>query len=698
MFVNFRLMRGGLVLGAGLALTAFAAGQSAPAKKPATKPAAIDPNVVRPVPAPATQPIPEADRTKLLNGLAELSKLIADIQTTHANNPDLLARLPDVQIYQNAIFYPLQYNDPIDPKQGLKLLADGIERAKQLKDGKHPWSAVSGPRGYVSRIDGSVQPYILSIPPDWKPGNKPLPLALSCHGRNEKLTEAVFLSSKVGEGNAGNSTVGDPKTKFVVYLYGRYCNANKMAGEIDLFEAWGDVRQRYPIDETRVAVTGFSMGGGAVWHLAAHYGENWVCATPGAGFSESERFLKLKENGEVPPWYEAALYKLYNATDHAENFFNCKTISYAGDKDGQKQAGDVMEEAMAKIGLKLERFTGPDTAHKYEPKTKAAMDARVEELVKAGREATPKRVWFSTYTLRYPSMRWVRVLGLERHWSKAIVDAEVVGLAEIKVATKNVSRLELSAADAGLREGAGKWVATIDGVRLDVADHPNRLGRRGEFEKVNGIWKLIEPGPGHFSTPGNYLKQHRLQGPIDDAFLDSFLIVKPADGAADATVPAAAWATGACERAGTEWRRQFRGEARVKPSHQVTDADISAHNLVLFGTPETNPLMAKILPNLPITWTKEKLIVNGQEFDARRYVPVMIYPNPLNPTKYVVLNSGFTFREADYLNNARQTPKLPDYAVVDVQNPPTPKGWGKLPKAGFFGENWEWLKDDGKLE
>ena len=49
---------------------------------------------------------------------------------------------------------------------------------------------------------------------------------------------------------------------------------------------------------------------------------------------------------------------------------------------------------------------------------------------------------------------------------------------------------------------------------------------------------------------------------------------------------------------------------------------------------------------------------------------MLIYPNPLNPKRYVVLNSGFTFREYDYLNNARQVPKLPDWAVIDVSEPP----------------------------
>jgi hypothetical protein len=69
----------------------------------------------------------------------------------------------------------------------------------------------------------------------------------------------------------------------------------------------------------------------------------------------------------------------------------------------------------------------------------------------------------------------------------------------------------------------------------------------------------------------------------------------------------------------------------------------------------------------------------------------MIFPNPLNPYRYVVLSSGFTFREAAYLNNAMQTPKLPDWAIVDVTTPPNGLFPGKIEDAGFFGEKWEWV-------
>ena len=53
-----------------------------------------------------------------------------------------------------------------------------------------------------------------------------------------------------------------------------------------------------------------------------------------------------------------------------------------------------------------------------------------------------------------------------------------------------------------------------------------------------------------------------------------------------------------------------------------------------------------------------------------------------------MLNSGFTFREFDYLNNARQVPKLPDYAIVDTIAPYTPRYAGKIITAGFFNEDW----------
>ncbi|MCA9010006.1 MAG: hypothetical protein KDB01_09685, partial [Planctomycetaceae bacterium] len=71
------------------------------------------------------------------------------------------------------------------------------------------------------------------------------------------------------------------------------------------------------------------------------------------------------------------------------------------------------------------------------------------------------------------------------------------------------------------------------------------------------------------------------------------------------------------------------------------------------------------------------------------HAPILIHPNPLNLSRYVVLNSSFTFRDYAYLNNARQVPMLPDWAVIDLNTPPDTVWPGKVVAADFFDERWQ---------
>src|SRR4029079_9384147 len=141
-------------------------------------------------------------------------------------------------------------------------------------------------RGYVSRIDRSVQPYGLVIPANYQ--GAPTRLDIWLHGRGEKLSELAFLSQRRKQ----TGQISPPNT-IVLHPYGRFCNANKFAGEVDLFEALAHIREYYNIDENRIAVRGFSMGGAACWQFATHYAGLWAAAAPGAGFAETPRFLKF---------------------------------------------------------------------------------------------------------------------------------------------------------------------------------------------------------------------------------------------------------------------------------------------------------------------------------------------------------------------------------------------------------------------
>ncbi|MFN9910356.1 MAG: prolyl oligopeptidase family serine peptidase, partial [bacterium] len=133
-----------------------------------------------------------------------------------------------------------------------------------------------------------------------------------------------------------------------LHPYGRYCNAFKFAGEIDVLEALAHAQKHYRIDADRIASRGFSMGGAACWQFAVHYPDRFVGATPGAGFSETPEFLRVfqKETLDPKPW-EKTLWHWYDCNDWAVNLWHCPTIAYSGENDSQKQAADIMEKALA---------------------------------------------------------------------------------------------------------------------------------------------------------------------------------------------------------------------------------------------------------------------------------------------------------------------------------------------------------------
>lgn len=630
----------------------------------------------RPVPPPGVAVTPN-DKADLEAGLARLSKSIADL------GGHLLA--PDVIIYRDAVRYALTHGEFFKPEEigrGKELLRQGQERADALLRGQAPWASATGlvVRGYRSHIDDSVQPYGLVIPTDWTPqSTRAWRLDSWFHGRNETLSELNFLWER--QTSPGQFT---PPATFVLHLYGRYCNANKFAGEVDLFEAIANVQQHYRIDERRMTVRGFSMGGAAAWHIAAHYPGLWAAAAPGAGFSETREFLKVFQNEAVqPPAWEQKLWRMYDATDYALNFFNLPLVAYSGEIDKQKQAADIMARYLAQEGMRMTHIIGPNTPHRYHPDSRVEIDRRMNAIVERGNDPYPRQLKFTTYTLRYNRLKWLQVDGLEQHWERARVEAAVQNAVQneaIAVTTSGVTALTLDFGPGGYPLAPDKKATVrIDGATLEAPAPETDRSWRVSLRKTSGRWTLANA-----PTEG---KRHGLQGPIDDAFLSRFIFVLPTGTPAH---PGTAERIAAEQaRAITEWRRQFRGEPIVKRDTEITDADLQSANLVLWGDPASNRVLARLADRLPIRWSGTQVTVGARTFTADKHYPVLIYPNPLAPNKYVVLNSSFTFREYDYLNNARQISKLPDWAVIDVTTPADGRYPGRVAAGDFFNEAWQ---------
>jgi hypothetical protein len=341
-----------------------------------------------------------------------------------------------------------------------------------------------------------------------------------------------------------------------------------------------------------------------------------------------------------------------------------------------------MARALKEEGITLTHLIGPGTGHAYHPMAKAEINRRMDAIVAKGRDHLPKTVRFTTWTLRYNRMHWVIVDGLEKHWERARVDAEIVDHSTVRVRATNVTALTL-AIDPGScpLDNTRPVTVVINGQQVAGAPVMSDRSWTSHFRCGPAGWSLVE-----LPVDSGLHKSHALQGPIDDAFMDRFLMVRPTGKPLNEVV--GKWAAGEMSHATEHWRRQFRGELQPRDDKDVTEADIASSNLILWGDPASNAVLAKIADKLPIRWTAQRVQLGKESFAADHHVPVLIYPNPLNPKKYVVVNSSFTYREYDYLNNARQVPKLPDWAILDVSQPPTSRAPAEIVTAGFFDERW----------
>ena len=470
---------------------------------------------------------------------------------------------------QNGEFYKERDFEKVDA-----LLELAEERIGQWsKNGETPWARATGMvvRGLFSKIDSSPQPYAVEIP-DGLDFDKPSPLYVWLHGRGDKTTDLHFLYERLKKPSAFAHSNG-----ILIHPFGRQCLGYKSAGETDVLEIIKFAKTAYNIDPDRVVLMGFSMGGAGAWHLGAHFADQFCAVHAGAGFAETALYNRLKPE-QYPPVFEQTLWKQYDVPNYARNFLNVPLVAYSGEIDKQKQAADVMAAALAEHGHTLKHVIGPGMEHKYHPDSEIEIKSFVEAAVAKGRDRYPQNVSLQTPTLHYNRMHWIAAHGLRQHWIDSRIDASYdKDTRAVDVTTKNITRFEINL-PFDVRS------LTLNGTELDV------------FEKNDGEF-FIERNPAgewiNFS-PKNLLgvKKPGLQGPIDDAFTDSFLVVLQSESSGNPLLDR--WILFEFEHFDKRWYELFRGSFRHKKDTEVTMEDLKNSNLILFGTKQSNKVWEQL--------------------------------------------------------------------------------------------------------
>ncbi|MBP3960907.1 hypothetical protein J8F10_37270 [Gemmata sp. G18] len=585
--------------------------------------------------------------------------------------------LVEVEIYLKAAENIVRFEEWYHANSGkwaLTTLDQGLARAKQAEGGKAVWRDAPGRwvlRAYRSHVDDSIQPYAVLLPHDYgKDPNKKWRLDVVLHGRDSSLTEAKFIATHGGAA---------PKDLAYIQLevYGRGNNAYRWAGETDVFEAMRAFEGSSgagSVNQNRVVLRGFSMGGAGAWHIGLRHPSSFCVIGPGAGFTTTHGYIANLPK-HLPEHQEKCL-RIYDAIGYAENAFNIPVVAYSGEKDAQKKAADNIENALKgfKEPHEFKHLVAPGLEHQMPKEWQGKAEVEYRKFADKGRNRDPERIRFVTYTAGLCD--WIDVRALAVPYEKAVVDASYKG-GVFTIATTNVRTICVNNPD--LRQ---KAVVNVDGQRVETVAGKDTLGMFA-VEKVGQKWADVSADAPFSTRCVPAIKESGLEGPIDDAFRSHFVVVGPAAGG----YPAAA-----LEQFAALWDRYFRGTLFVTTEGKY-DPD-RGQNLVLFGDPQSNPLIAKVLPKLPITWTKDKLVVNGTEYDPKIHVPVLIYPNPLTDKfSYVVINSGHTFKEADLKGtNALLYPRLGDWAVIKPAPTEKDPAAYEVVAAGLFDENWQFPK------
>jgi hypothetical protein len=391
------------------------------------------------------------------------------------------------------------------------------------------------------------------------------------------------------------------------------------------------------------------------------------------------------------PEYQAKTLNIWeNSPQWALNAFNLPLAGHGGDGDDQVASipppvdraasrGQLESSLRARAQLEAEGFKSVgepdflkmqglpaiflisiDTKHATSDLVRERLNAFIKEHMERGR-TSPDHIRFLTYTTRYNKSHWATLDALDAHYERAEIDARRTdGDKRYEITTKNLARLTL-------RETSNADRITIDGKRLNVKGAPSITLVKGDSG-----WAVAD-GPIQ-----GLRKTHALQGPIDDAFLDPFLLVRPTGTPWNKTVNDQAFER--LKEFDHLYAMNYRAHPRIKNDTEVTMEDFRKYNVALFGDPGSNKWLAEVAAKLPVGWTKESVTVGDKTFEAAGHLPVLAYPNPLNPSRYVVVNSGLTIAAREY-NGDYSMPQLGDYAVLKA-------GTGDVAVAGLFDEQW----------
>jgi poly(3-hydroxybutyrate) depolymerase len=468
----------------------------------------------------------------------------------------------------------------------------------------------SGPQvlTFHSDVDDTEQPYSVYIPKNFNPKKKyPFVVMLHGAGSNHRLAmRRVFGKSNFAGENDVEASRYFPDWAPVDYIvaasYARGTAGYQGIMEKDVMDMVADVKKRFSIDEDRTYLTGLSMGGGGTLWVGLSYPDMWAAIAPVC---------------PAPP--DGTKEKLGNALNIPVHYFQ-------GDKDPAVNVDSTRKlvSKMKELGNQVEYVEYPGVQHD------SWVNAYKDEFIftwfsKFKRNKYPDRVRYATAQYKHNKAYWVVVDDIETG-AVAEIDAKFSATNKIEITTNKLLAFTLNLTGHPKFKANAPMDVTVNGKNFKIST-PTSLG----FHQNNGEWAVSS------RVIKDLAKTQGAEGPMSEVVASRHIYVYGTGGnpskeelekRVDLARKAADWST---------YRGDFLGRVMIFPrvvaDKDVRPFDIESSNLILFGTKETNTLIAKYSDKLPLT-----LSGVGEDNGLAYVFPV--------GKKYVLVNSGLPWWEA----------------------------------------------------
>jgi predicted esterase len=147
----------------------------------------------------------------------------------------------------------------------------------------------------LAATPGSIEEYLVWLPPGLERGGRAWPVILYLHGRSLRGDDPSMvlrygLPRYLAEGRSIPFIVVAPQ----LHTPGSWTDVDRLAAILD------EVEERYRVDRDRVYLTGYSMGGGGVWRMAREHAERFAAAVPMAAHTPEPTAFWARAVAELP--------------------------------------------------------------------------------------------------------------------------------------------------------------------------------------------------------------------------------------------------------------------------------------------------------------------------------------------------------------------------------------------------------------